>query len=87
MGFDRCEMLPGQIVVGDARAIEPIRYELHGFLPGTYRVPPPVVRNAYRPDEMAVAKPGGLVVVAQNAATQIRIVSRRRSCTNWASWQ
>ena len=64
-GFDRFEMVPGGIAfyVGGRRAVEPIRYELHGCLPGQYRVPPTVVRNAYRPEEMAVAAPAALAVL------------------------
>jgi hypothetical protein len=64
-GFDRFEMVPGGIVfyIGGRWVVEPIHYELHGYLPGQYRVPPTAVRNAYRPEEMAVAAPAALAVL------------------------
>ena len=70
-GFDRFEMVSGGIVfyIGGRWLVEPIRYELHGYLPGDYRVPPTVVRNAYRPEEMAVAKPAALTVLPLGASS------------------
>ena len=49
--------------VGNRRHVEPIRYEVRGYLPGSYRAAPTVVRNAYRPDQIAVATPKPLVVL------------------------
>ena len=66
-GFDRFEIVPGAITfyVGSRRGIETIRYELHGYLPGSYRAAPTVVRNAYRPDQMAISTPKPLAVLAR----------------------
>ena len=64
-GFDRFELQPGSITfyVGTRRSISPIGYDIHGYLSGDYRAAPTVVRNAYQPDEIAVAKPKTLGLV------------------------
>jgi len=69
--FDRAEILPGAIVfyIGSDRPIGPITYRLDGYVPGTYRASPTVVRNAYRPEQMAVSRPASLVVLPLGAAT------------------
>ena len=48
---------PGAITfyMGNRRYVEPIRYEMYGYLPGKYRAGPTVVRNAYRPEQWLVA--------------------------------
>ena len=56
-GFERYELSPGAITfyLGTRSQGTVIRYALHGYLPGSYRVAPTVVRNAYVADEIAVA--------------------------------
>jgi alpha-2-macroglobulin len=63
--FERVAFAPGSITfhVGNRRQVEPIHYELCGYLAGEYHVPRTVVRDAYRPDRMAVADPARLKVV------------------------
>jgi alpha-2-macroglobulin len=76
-GFDRFELAPGAITfyVGNRRAIEPICYEVYGNLPGEYRAAPTVVRNAYRPEQMAAAEPKSLSVppAGANSADAYRL--------------
>ena len=65
-GFERFEISPGAITfyIGNRRRVETISYEIRGYVPGDYRAAPTVVRNAYRPDAMAVAAPKPLGGVA-----------------------
>src|SRR5262249_4271740 len=67
--FDRYELTPTGITfyVGARRDVGVIGYDLHGYLPGKYRATPTIVRNAYRPDQMAVAKPQTLTVLPLGA--------------------
>lgn len=67
--FERYELAPDAITfyLGARRGPLTIRYDMHGYLPGEYRTTPTVVRNAYRPDQMAVAKPKDLKVLALGA--------------------
>ncbi|MFT5525150.1 MAG: hypothetical protein ACI9HK_003116, partial [Pirellulaceae bacterium] len=64
-GFERFEVRPGAIVfyVGNRRHISDITYQLYGYLPGKYQAAPPVVRDAYRPDQFAVHTPQTLDVL------------------------
>jgi len=64
-GFERYELGAGAITffVGNRRYIEDIKFEVHGYLPGKYRVAPTVVRNAYRLDDLAVTAPKPLAVL------------------------
>ena len=64
-GFERYEINPGSITfyVGGRAYIDPIRFDVHGYLPGDYRAAPTVIRNAYRPDQMAAAEPKKLAVL------------------------
>ena len=68
-GFDRYEISPGTITfyIGSRHSISPIRYELHGYLPGNYNCSPSVVRDAYRADQMAVAESKLLTVLPRGA--------------------
>jgi TolA-binding protein len=65
-GFERFEIQAGSITfyVGGRRHIEPIEYDLVGYLPGNYHAAPTQVRNAYRPDQFAVAPAKELRVLA-----------------------
>lgn len=73
-GFERYELSPGAITfyVGNRRGIEPIQYELCGYLPGKYRATPTVVRDAYRPEQLAVATPKLLAVLQLGAKSSDR---------------
>ena len=50
-----------------AAHVEPIQYEVYGYLPGSYRTVPTVVRNAYRPEQLAVSAPKSLAVLPSGA--------------------
>jgi len=69
--FDRFEIGPGAITfyVGSIGTGRAIRYQLHGYLPGAFRASPTIVRNAYRPEQMAVGTPASLAVLPLGAAT------------------
>jgi uncharacterized protein YfaS (alpha-2-macroglobulin family)/TolA-binding protein len=64
-GFERFEIVSGgiQFYVGDRPKVEPIHYELRGYLPGEYRAAPTLARNAYHPEQMAVASAASLTVL------------------------
>jgi hypothetical protein len=70
-GFERFEITPGAILfyLGSRLSLAPIHYEVHGYLPGQYRTAPTLVRNVYRPDEIAVHRPQNLTVLPQGAAS------------------
>lgn len=55
--FERYEIGAGQITfyVGTRRYIGDISYEIHGYLPGNYRVAPTTIRDAYDPGQWSVA--------------------------------
>ncbi|MEX2558266.1 MAG: outer membrane protein assembly factor BamD, partial [Pirellulales bacterium] len=69
-GFERFEISPGSITfyVGSRQHVDPIRFDIHGYLPGSYRVAPTVVRNPYRPEQLAVAEARPLAVLPLGAA-------------------
>ncbi|MCA9247003.1 MAG: tetratricopeptide repeat protein, partial [Planctomycetales bacterium] len=64
-GFERYELSPGAITffVGSRPYVGNIRYELRGQLAGEYRAGPTIVRDAYRPDRLAVADAKSLSVL------------------------
>jgi hypothetical protein len=68
-GFERFELSPGAITfyVGNRRYVEPIQYEIYGYLPGNYRTVPTVVRNAHRPEQLALSAPKPLAVLPLGA--------------------
>ena len=68
-GFERFELSPGAITfyVGNRRHVGAIQYEMYGYSPGIYRTVPTVVRNAYRPEQLAAAEPKSLVVLPRGA--------------------
>ena len=70
--FDRYEISPGEITfyVGTRRGASTIRYELFGYLPGAYRAAPTVVRNAHRPEQLAVAEPKPLRVLLEGGQSE-----------------
>ncbi|HUY34628.1 MAG TPA: tetratricopeptide repeat protein [Pirellulales bacterium] len=70
-GFERFEISPGAITfyIGSRHYIEPIRYDIHGYLPGAYRAAPTVIRNPYRPEQLAVAQSKSLAVLPLGAAS------------------
>jgi uncharacterized protein YfaS (alpha-2-macroglobulin family)/tetratricopeptide (TPR) repeat protein len=58
------DTVPDFAIAGGSGAAGAISYDVHGYLPGDYRTTPTIVRNAYRPDQMAVAKVKDLKVLA-----------------------
>jgi alpha-2-macroglobulin len=64
-GFERFEIGAGQIVfyVGSRQHVASIEFDIHGYLPGDYRAGPTAVRNAYRPEQLAVSGPHSLAVL------------------------
>jgi uncharacterized protein YfaS (alpha-2-macroglobulin family)/tetratricopeptide (TPR) repeat protein len=67
--FERYEIGPGEITfyVGSRSGLGTIHYELYGYVPGSYRVGPTIVRNAHRPEQLLVAAPKSLAVLPQEA--------------------
>ena len=65
--FERFEIAPGTITfyVGDLPRPGDIRYTLVGYLPGSYRAAPTVVRSFYRPERIAIAKSKSLALLAR----------------------
>jgi alpha-2-macroglobulin len=61
----RYELTPGEITffVGGQPHPDVIAFDVHGYLPGEYRAGPTTVRNAYRPDQLAVAEVRSLTVL------------------------
>jgi uncharacterized protein YfaS (alpha-2-macroglobulin family)/TolA-binding protein len=70
-GFERYEISPGAITfyVGSRRYVEPIHYDIYGYLAGNYQAAPTVVRNAYRADQLAAAGVNKLAVLAAGTAS------------------
>lgn len=70
--FERFELTPGEITffVGAQRFFGPIEFDVHGYLPGEYRAGPTAVRNAYRPDQLAVADARKLTVLPVGGRSQ-----------------
>jgi uncharacterized protein YfaS (alpha-2-macroglobulin family)/tetratricopeptide (TPR) repeat protein/type II secretory pathway component GspD/PulD (secretin) len=66
-GFEWFEIGPGRITfyVGTQTNPAPIRYEIHGYLPGKYVAAPTVARNAHRPEQLAAAMAKTLEVLEQ----------------------
>ena len=64
-GFERFEISAGAITfyIGSRHYVEPIRFDIHGYLPGKYRAAPTVIRNPYRPEQLAVAEARSLEVL------------------------
>ena len=67
--FERFEIGPGEITfyIGNRTSLGTIHYELYGYVPGSYRIGPTIVRNAHRPEQMLVAAPKSLAVLPQGA--------------------
>ncbi len=67
-GYERYELSPGAITfyLGASNARE-VGYDIHGYAPGAYHAAPTVVRDAYRPDQFAVAKAKALTVLPLGA--------------------
>jgi alpha-2-macroglobulin len=68
-GFERYEIGSGEITfyIGSRPFVEPIHFDVHGYLPGQYRAGPTVVRDAYRLDQIAVSEPHELTVMSLGA--------------------
>ncbi len=67
--FERFEIGSDAITffVGNRFDHTAISYQVHGYLPGKYRATSTLVRDAFRPDRMAVSKPRSLTVLADDA--------------------
>jgi len=65
--FERFEIAPGSITfyIGDVPRPGDIGYTLVGYLPGSYRAAPTVVRSFYRPERIAIAKSKSLALLAR----------------------
>ena len=70
-GFERFEIGAGAITfyIGNRRYVSTISFDVHGFLPGDYRIAPPVLRDAYRPDLLATSTPDSLAVLPIDATS------------------
>ncbi len=70
-GFERFEIEPGAITfyIGNRHYIQPIQFEVHGYLPGEYRAAPTVIRDPYRADQLAVAAARSLAVLPLGATS------------------
>lgn len=71
-GFDRYELSPGAITfyVGDRSSVGAIRYTLTGYLPGSFKAAPTVVRSFYQPEQIAVSSIKPLETLARGAKTK-----------------
>ena len=65
--FEHFEIGPGEITfyVGSRPGLGTIHYELYGYVPGSYRIGPTLVRNAHRPEQLLVTAPKSLTVLPQ----------------------
>lgn len=65
--FDRYEITPGAITfyLGDRPHLGTIQFSLVGYLPGTYKNLPSILRSFYQPERIAVAKDLPLDVLAR----------------------
>jgi tetratricopeptide (TPR) repeat protein len=79
-GFERYEIGAGQITfyVGSRQYIGSIHFDVHGYLPGQYKSPPTIIRNAYRPDQLAVSELKSLEVLplGQKSSDEYRLTPR-----------
>ena len=68
---ERVEIAAGQMIfyLGKSRAFAPIRYEVVGQFAGESQAGATVAWNAYRPEELAVAEPKRLRVLAPGTAS------------------
>ncbi|HJS07912.1 MAG TPA: MG2 domain-containing protein, partial [Pirellulales bacterium] len=68
-GFERFEVGAGEITfyLGNRQHVGSISFDVHGYLPGAYKAPPSIIRNAYRPDQLAVSELKNLEVLALGA--------------------
>jgi len=68
--FERFELSPGAITfyLGNKPEHARITYELHGYVAGQYRAAPTLVRDAFRPDQIAVVEPKSLAVLPAGSA-------------------
>eukprot|EP00913_Durusdinium_trenchii_P013388 g12569.t1 len=71
-GFERYELTAGAITfyVGDRASVGSIHYTLTGYLPGTYKAAPTVVRSFYQPQRIAVSTIKPLETLARGKNTQ-----------------
>lgn len=67
--FDRYELTPGAITfyLGDRASLGGIHYTLVGYLPGSFRTAPTLVRSFYQPERIAVTGEKPLTVLNRGA--------------------
>jgi tetratricopeptide (TPR) repeat protein len=79
-GFERFEVGAGEITfyLGNRQHVGTISFDVHGYLPGAYKAPPTIIRNAYRPDQLAVSELKNLEVLAlgANSKDEYRLTPR-----------
>jgi tetratricopeptide (TPR) repeat protein len=65
--FDRYEITPGAITfyLGDRPHLGTIQFSLVGYLPGTFKNVPSILRSFYQPERIAIAKDLPLAVLAR----------------------
>ncbi|HEX7375938.1 MAG TPA: tetratricopeptide repeat protein, partial [Pirellulales bacterium] len=66
----RYELAPGEITFFLGGQSGAISFDVHGYLPGEWRAGPTTVRNAYRPEQLAVADVRALGVLPLGAKSQ-----------------
>ena len=71
-GFDRYEITPDAIIfyISNRFRSTQLSYAIHGYLAGEFSLLPTVVRDAYRPDQMAFAPAGRLKVIPYGQKSQ-----------------
>jgi tetratricopeptide (TPR) repeat protein len=71
-GFERFELGAGEITfyLGNRQHVGSIQFDVHGYLPGQYKAPPSIIRNAYRPDQLAVSDLKSLDVLQLGAKSK-----------------
>lgn len=79
-GFERYELGAQSITfyVGNRQHVGSIHFDVHGYLPGEYKAPPTIIRNAYRPEQLAVSELKTLTVLplGENSSDEYRLTPR-----------
>ena len=73
--YDHFEINPGSITfyISNRFRWSDIRFAVHGYLEGDYQVMPTIARDAYRPQQMALAKSRQLKVLPLRGSKRRRI--------------
>ena len=86
-GFERYELSPGAITfyIGSRRKVEPIRYEVYGYLPGDYRAATRWSATPTGPSYLPSRRRRRWGCCRPGARAPIHTASPRPSCLRWAS--